>query len=484
MRRRKLLQMTASGIVSSGLSSISALAQSSSPGLAADAAEHLKPVFSGELIMPDDASYDEARTLWNARFDKSPSMIARCSSAEDVVKVVNFASERGLGATVRSGRHDLAGRCLMDDEISIDLTQMGKISVDPVKRSVRAEAGATWRNVTAEVQKHGLATGGPMDSNVTVSGYGLGGGLNLMMRKHGLACDNILSIEMVTSDGDQITVDKNQHADLFWAMRGAGANFGVVTALEYQLHPIPTVLAGSVTWALGDDPVTDARGLLHHLRDYGLTAPDEVTTFTYLLNLPDVGPVISIWVCYTGDLEIGANVIEPLRSYGQPISDDVREVSYTEQQTRVDFVAPDGRHYYYRTQLLNRLDDSTLEALITQYVKHTVPELFIILEHFGGAIARVPEEETAFAGRDADYCLLFGGGTDTAVGMETLGPVIRELGEALVPHASGRAYINYLDSDQVGAVPNAYGAERYAKLQDIKQRYDAQNMFRFSQSIA
>ncbi|MEM9523634.1 MAG: FAD-binding oxidoreductase, partial [Pseudomonadota bacterium] len=206
-------------------------------------------------LLPGDATYDEARTLWNARFDKYPSMIARCASVDDVVEIVNFARMRGLSAAVRSGRHDLAGRCVMDDEISIDLTQMGKITVDPQKRSVRAEAGAIWRNVTTEVQKHGLATGGPMDSNVTVSGYGLGGGLNLLMRAHGLGCDNVLSIEMVSSGGEQIKVDKDNHPDLFWAMRGAGANFGVVTAMEYRLHPIPKVLAGNVTWALGDDSV-------------------------------------------------------------------------------------------------------------------------------------------------------------------------------------------------------------------------------------
>ena len=443
----------------------------------------LRPLFKGQLLLPNTVGYDEARTLWNARFDKRPSLIARCASEEDVIEIIRFARERDLPAAVRSGLHDMSGRCLMDDEISIDMTQMNKIAVDPVRKTVKAQAGAIWRDVTAEAQKYGLATGGPMDSSVTVSGYGLGGGLNLFMRAHGLACDNIVSIEMVAADGRQLVVSEHSHPDLFWAMRGAGANFGVVTSMEYRLYEIDTVLAGSVTWRLGDNPKTAARELLTHLRDYGLTAPDEVTTFTYLLSDPEAGPVISIWVCYLGDTAKGEEVLAPLRTYGSPVADDVREVPYAEQQTRVDFVAPDGRYYYYRTQLLAELNEETLGALADQFIEHTVPELFIILEHFGGAIARVSEDATAFAGRDADYCLLFGGGTDTAKQMERLSPVIRELGEGMAPYATGKAYINYLDSDEVERVPHAYGTARFERLQAIKAKYDPHTMFRFSQSI-
>ena len=399
------------------------------------------------------------------------------------MEIVRFARERGLGATVRSGYHDMSGRCLADDEISIDLSQMQGVRVDPVKGTVRAQAGARWREVTREVQALGYAAGGPMDSRVTVSGYGLGGGLNLFMRCHGLACDNIVSLDLVTAAGELLTVDENTNPDLFWAMRGAGANFGVVTSIEYRLYPITTVLAGNVTWAFGNDPSRGARELLTFLRDYNLTVPDEVTTFAYLLNDPSNGPVISIWMCYVGDISQGEEVLRPLRTFGSAIQDDVREVTYNEQQTRVDFVAPPGRFYYYRTQLLQKLDDDTLGALVNQYVEHTVPELFIILEHFGGAISRVPEESTAFAGRDADYCLLFGGGTDTAGGMEELSPVIRELGKAMTPFATGRAYINYLESDEMERIPSAYGDERYARLQAVKKKYDPTNFFRFSQSI-
>jgi len=453
--------------------------------ITAEDVEELRTRFQGNLILPDDSGYDEARVLWNARFDKRPSLIAQCESVEDVQTIVRFAHEKNIGAAVRSGLHDMSGRCLIDNELSIDMTKMKGIEVDAERGVVRVQAGAQWREVTPAVQEFGFLAGGPMDSNVTVSGYGLGGGLNLFMRAHGLGCDNILSIDMVTADGELITVNENSHADLFWGMRGAGANFGVVTSMEYRLYPIKTVLAGSITWALSkDDPHSSAREIMKFLRDYNRTVPDEVTTFAYLLSDPDVGPIISIWTAYAGDVAEGEEILAPLRAFGEPIADDVREVTYEEQQTRVDFVAPPNRHYYYRTQLLQELNDATLDALIDEYVENTVPEIFVILEHFGGAIARVSEDATAFAGRDADYCLLFGGGTDTAAEMEQdIGPVIRSLGESMTPFTTGHAYINYLDSDEVARVPSAYGVVRYTRLQGLKMQYDPTNVFRFSQSI-
>lgn len=449
----------------------------------ADIAE-LRANFRGNIFLPDENGYDDARRLWNARFDKKPSLIAQCTGVADVMAIVRFARERGLGAAVRSGRHDMSGRCVADNEISIDLSQMQSVRVDPARGTLRAQAGARWREVTREAQALGYAAGGPMDSSVTVSGYGLGGGLNLFMRCHGLACDNIVSLDLVTAAGELLTVDENTHPDLFWAMRGAGANFGVVTSIEYRLYPIRTVLAGNVVWDVGSEPRRGARELLGFLRDYNLTVPDEVTTFAYLLSDPSSRrPIISIWMCYVGDIARGEEVLRPLRTFGSAIVDDVREVTYEEQQTRVDFVAPPNRFYYYRTQLLRKLDDATLGALVDEYVQHTCPELFIILEHFGGAISRVPEDATAFAGRDADYCLLFGGGTDTASDMEKLSPVIQGLGKAMVPFATGQAYINYLESDETERVPSAYGTQRYARLQAVKKKYDPTNFFRFSQNI-
>jgi FAD/FMN-containing dehydrogenase len=444
----------------------------------------LRRRFRGELFLPEENGYDDARRLWNGRYDKRPSLIARCTGVADVMEIVRFARENGLPAAVRSGRHDLAGRCLMDGEISIDLTQMKGVRVEPGRRTARAQAGVRWREFTPELQALGFAAGGPMDSSVTVSGYGLGGGLNLFMRCHGLACDNITSLDMVTAAGELLTVDEHSHPDLFWAMRGAGANFGVVTSIEYRVYPVRTVLAGNVTWVLGDNPRKRARELLGFLRDWNLTVPDEVTTFAYLLNDPTSGPLISIWACYVGDIARGEQVLRPLRTFGLPTADDVREVTYEEQQTRVDFVAPPGRNYYYRTQFLRWLDDATLDALVDLYVKHTVPELFIILEHFGGAIRRVSPADSAFSGRDADYCLLFGVGYEGTAAAERHGTMIRELGAAMAPFATGRAYVNYLESDELERVPSAFGSERYARLQAVKKQYDPTNLFRFSQSIA
>lgn len=455
-----------------------------STAISDDLVKSLRSNFQGNIFLPHEEGYDNARSMWNARFDKRPSLIAQCTGAADVIQIVRFARKQGLPASVRSGSHDLCGRSVMDGAISIDLSLMRGVRVNPTKGTVVAQAGAPWREVTRELQALGFAAGGPMDSNVTVTGYGLGGGLNLFMRCHGLACDNIVSLDVVTAEGELLTVDEHNHPDLFWAMRGAGANFGVVTSIEYKVYPIKTVIAGNVVWDLGDNPYENARELLSFLRDYNLTVPDEVTTFAYLLSDPESGkPVISIWMCYVGDIAQGEEVLHPLRSFGVALLDDVKEVTYEEQQTRVDFVAPPGRYYYYRTQLLRKLDDATLEALVNHYVQHTVPELFIILEHFGGAIARVPEEATAFAGRDADYCLLFGGGTDTDAQMRNLSPVIRTLGEALEPFATGKAYVNYLESDELERVPEAYGLKRYAKLMEVKKKYDPTNFFRFNQNI-
>lgn len=453
--------------------------------IVAEATRALSPSFRGALIGPQHADYDDARRFWSGRYDKRPGLIAGCVSPADVMDVVRFARGRGIPVSVRSGRHDLSGYSVIDRGLVIDASRMKGLRVDPTRRTVRAEAGVVWRELTREAQAFGLATGGAVAPDVTVTGYGIGGGQNLLQRRYGLGCDNIVSIDLVTADAELLTTSEAEHSDLFWAMCGAGANFGVVTSIEYRLHPVHTVLAGKIVYALGDPPAARAREILSFLRDFNASAPDALTAYIYLMDEPAIGPSISLLLCCLGPIEEGEALLRPLRSFGPPAEDTVAPVSYGALQTMFDAepLVLKMIHPYYKTHFVKHLDDTVIAALSEAYVEHRASGFGAILEPFDGAVRRVSPLANAFPEREADYCvLLFGIWMDPANADASVRPV-RDTWKALAPFSTGRAYVNYLDDDELDRVPTAYGREIHERLRVLKKKYDPTNFFRANQNI-
>ena len=461
---------------------------SSSPDLdlAAEAARDLSPRFRGALIGPDHAEYHQARKMWNGRFDRRPGLIARCMSPADVMEAVRFARGRNIPISARSGYHDFSGYSVIERGLVIDVSPMRGLRMDPVRRTGRAEAGVRRREFTREAQAFGLAAGGSLPPDVTVTGFGIGGGQNLLQRKYGLACDNITSIDLVTADGTFVTTNESEHPDLFWAMRGAGANFGVVTSIEYRLHPVQTVLAGKLVYALGSARHARAREVLAMIRDFNASAPEEVTMLIYVMDDPEVGPSISLILCCLGPIDEAEAVLRPLRplrSGERPVVDTVAPMSYETLQNMFDARPLAGILYYNKSHFLKRLDDAAIETLCAFYGRHGASGFGALLEPLDGAVRRAGIAANAYPEREADYSLLlFGVWGDPAEG-DTHIRHVREAWNALEPFATGRSYVNYLDSDELERVPAAYGPVIYERLRAIKKQYDPANVFRANQNI-
>lgn len=442
----------------------------------------LAPRFRGALLGPADAGYHDARSFWNGKFDRKPGLIARCAGPADVMDVVSFARRREIPLSVRSGTHDFGGYSVVDGGITIDLSRMKGLRIDPERRTGCAEAGVLWREFTREAQAFGLAACGAVNPDITVTGYGIGGGQNLMQRRFGLGCDNIISLDLVTADGHLVTACEDEHPDLFWAMRGAGANFGVVTSVEYRLHPVETVLGGTLVYALGGYDSERAQALLGEIRDHLASAPEELMTIIYLIDDPAHGPSITLVLCCLTTGAEGEAILRPLRELG-PTVDKVAPVSYEEVQNILDSRVLKGIRYYNKCHFLPRLDDGAAKLLCDAYAERGASGFCVLLEPMDGAVRRVPPLATAYPERTADYCaLLMGIWMDPAQTEKSIGQV-REVSAALAPLSTGRAYVNYLDDDERERVPTAYGQEIYERLRAVKKRYDPTNLFRENQNI-
>jgi len=337
--------------------------------------EELKSSLRGELILPSDAGYDEARTIYNAMIDKRPSLIVRCAGVADVISCVNFARANSLLVAVRGAGHNVAGLAVSDGGIVIDLSQMKGMRIDLATRTVRAEPGLTWSELNHDLQAFGLAATGGFISTTGIGGLTMGGGLGWLVRKHGLACDNLLSVDMVTADGQFLTASPTENEDLFWGVRGGGGNFGVVTSFEFRVHPAGTVLSGLVV-----HPIARAKEALHFWRDYEATAPEELTAGAALLTAPPAPfipeevrgtPVIGIVGVYTGDIDAGERAIRPLREFGPPVVDLFQPTPYNIAQAMLDDFFPSGYHNYWKSSLLRDLSDDAIDTIIAHY--STVP---------------------------------------------------------------------------------------------------------------
>jgi FAD/FMN-containing dehydrogenase len=437
----------------------------------------LRASLRGELIQPGHEDYDDARRVWNAMIDRRPALIVRCGGPADVISAVNFARERGVLVSIRGGGHNVAGNAVCDAGLVIDLSLMKGIRVDPSTMTARAEPGVIWSEFDRETQAFGLATTGGLVGSTGIAGYTLGGGYGWLQSKHGLACDNLLSADVVTADGRLLRASADEHEDLFWALRGGGGNFGVVTSYKYRLHPLGEVLAGVVV-----HPVDRAPEVLSFYRNFTADAPDELTMETGFFT-EDGNRLICIVLCYSGDLAEGERVIDPIRKFGPPIADMIYPMPYTAFQSTFDEALPPGRHNYWKSCWLREPSDDVLDTIVKHTSAMAPPFSLAFLQHFHGAYSRVGVHETAYPHRDPSYNLLiFASWTDPAES-DVHVRWARDFFQAVQPHTAGKAFPNFLGQDEdARRVRDVYG-ENFDRLVKLKSKYDPDNFFRMNQNI-
>lgn len=451
--------------------------------------ERLRDSIRGPVIDPDDEGYDAARAIWNGAIDRRPALVARCTGVADVVAAVRVARERDLLVAVRSGGHGVGGHALCDGGLVIDLSPMKGIRVDPAARTARAEAGVLWGELDRETQLHGLATVGGIVTHTGIAGLTLGGGIGWLTRKHGATVDNLLSVDLVTAEGELLAASGDENPDLFWGIRGGGGNFGVATSFEYRLHPVgPTVLAGPIF-----HPFEDARTVLRFYREFIATAPDELTTIFELSVAPPLPflpedvhgkPIVMVGACYAGAPEDGVEVVRPLKEFGNPIVDLLEPQLYTSLQSMFDPSVPHGWHRYWKSVELPPLTDDAIDTLVEHASAQTSPRSYCIVFQLGGALARVGEAETAFSQRDAAHNVNINAvWTEGDPEGERHVAWARDFFSAMQPHAGGRVYLNFLGDEGTTRVRQAYGDRQYERLVELKRAYDPTNFFRLNQNI-
>ena len=448
--------------------------------------------FRGELIAADHAGYDAARAVWNGSIDRRPWVIARCSGAADAAAAVRFARDNDLEIAVRGGGHNVAGTAMCDDGIVVDLSAMRAVWVDPAGRTALVQGGALWGDVDHETQAHGLATTGGIVSHTGVGGVTVGGGIGWLMRKHGLTVDNLLAADVVTAEGSLVRASLDEHPDLFWALRGGGGNFGVVTSFQFSLHPVgPAVTAGPVFWA-----ADDTADVLGFYRDFVSQIPDELGTVVRLGPIPPLSgipeelhwrPAIAVVCCYAGAAEDGARAVQDLRGFGSPLIDLISPTPYVDHQRSIDDTVPHGWHYYWKSTNLAGFSDDVISVLADHAHTARSPRSYAAMFHFGGAVARVPHDATAFAGRAAPHNIVIEGVwlPDEAAELGAAETAwVRGFLDALEPHRAAGVYVNFLDADEgTGRIREAYGEEIHQRLAAVKAKYDPDNAFHINQNI-
>lgn len=449
--------------------------------------QEFSETLSQPLIMPFDSGYDEGRSVWNGMVDKRPAMIANCINADDIKKCVNFAQGHDLLVSIKGGGHNVAGKAVCDGGLMINLSQMNAVIVDPVQKTVRVESGATIGEVDKETQKFGLATPVGIVSKTGIAGLTLGGGNGYLGRKHGLTIDNLLSVELVTAKGNLISASETENSDLFWALRGGGGNFGVVTSFEFKLHELgPEIMTAQVFY-----PIEDAKQVLKFYREFTSIAADELAAYALIVSVPPADPfpeslqgktAIALLVSYAGSLEDGKMALEPLEKFGNPFLRVIMPMSFVELQTIFDKSAPHGIRNYWKAHYTDHLSDEAIDVLVNHTHHIPGPLTVVGFEPFGGAITRVEESATAFPQRSASYILGIFSGWIEAEDDEKNINWTRELYNKMAAFASGGVYSNYLDNDDSDKVSASFGSN-YSRLQEIKNKYDPNNFFKINQNI-
>ncbi|MGH2577517.1 MAG: FAD-binding oxidoreductase, partial [Actinomycetota bacterium] len=446
-----------------------------------EALEQLAGRFRGELITPRDRAFDDQRKIWNGSIDRRPALIARCAGVADVIAAVQFARKQGLLVALRSGGHSYPGLSVCDAGIVIDLGQMKGIRVDPEARTVRAQAGVLLGEMDRETQAFGHAVPAGIVTHTGLAGLTLGGGVGWLQRKHGLTIDQLLSVDVVTAEGELVRASEEENADLFWGLRGGGGNFGIVTEFEFRLNPVgPMVLAGPVIWPMEDSPQ-----VLRFYREWIQEVPEELTTivtFRRVLPVPSVPEelhgrhVVIVGCCYAGPVEEGERVLKPLWDFGSLLVDGCAPMPYVAHQAMLDPGFPHGWWYYIRSCNLAGLNDEVVDTMADHGLRIASPVTAFSIFHLGGAVARVGEDEAAFTGRDAGHVLNIIGITRTGDGFDPEREWARGLWSALEPHHQN-VYVNFLMEEGDERIRQAYGATKYDRLKALKRKYDPDNFF-------
>ena len=445
----------------------------------AERVQALRDQCSGQVLGPGDAGYDEARQVHNGLIDKRPSLIVRCQDTADVVDAVNLARDEGLEVSVRGGGHNVAGRAVTDGGLMIDLQAMKGVHVDPRAGTVRAQAGVTWREFNRATHVHGLATTGGVVSTTGIAGLTLGGGLGWLMGKYGSAIDNVRSVEVVTADGQVRTASADEDADLFWAVRGGGGNFGAAVSIEYDAHPLSTVVGGILAWQLADAPK-----VIDYYRDFTATAPDEMTTFCGLVHAPDGSgnKIVATPLCYCGDISAGEKSVAQIRSATSPLLDLTGPMPYPVINTLLDDAFPKGARNYWKSAFFKELTPETVAVMVEAFERAPSPMSGMVIEHFHGLVTRIPATATAYPHREPGYNLVLMSQWLDPRDDDANIAWARETFAALAPYTADAAYVNYLDSDDTDRVRNAYGPN-WDRLVALKQQYDPDNLFRLNANI-
>lgn len=449
--------------------------------------DEFKAQFRGEMLLPGDAGYDEARQIWNAMIDRRPALIARCTTPEDVVQAVNFARARNLLLSIRGGAHNIAGNAVCDDGLMIDLSRMKRVEVDPTERRATVEPGCTLGDFDAAALAHGLATPLGINSTTGVAGLTLGGGFGWLSRKYGMTIDNLLSADVVLADGRQVHASETENDDLFWGLRGGGGNFGVVTRFEFKLHPVgPDVLGGLIVF-----PFDQARSVLTQFARFTRTMPDELNVWMVARKAPPLTflpthvhgkEVIALPLFYAGDPAAGLKLIEPLRSFGTAHGEQIGVQPYTAWQQAFDPLLTKGARNYWKSHNFSRLSDDAISTIIEYAGKLPAPLCEIFIGTVGGQTARVAPGAMAYSNRDANYVMNVHARWETAAEDGRCIAWAREFFARSQPYASGGAYINFLTQDEADRIAFAYGTA-YKRLTELKKKYDPTNLFRMNQNI-
>lgn len=447
--------------------------------------EEFKRRSGGDVFQPDDGTeYDEARVIYNAMIDRHPQLIARCDTVDDVITAVEFARENEMEVAIRSGGHNGAGLALVDDGLVIDLSNMTDISVDAEERTVRVEPGCTWSDVDRATHEHGLATVSGVISTTGVAGLTLGGGHGYLTRKYGLTIDNLLGADVVLADGRLVHASEDEHSDLFWAIRGGGGNFGVVTAFEFELHPVDTVVAGPTFW-----PIDELEDTMRWYREWLPNAPEDVYAFYLIAEVPGEPfpeeihgeKVCGVMWCYLGDPDDIDGVLRPAHDVAEPLFEHVGEMPYPALQSMFDDLYPPGDQWYWKGDFVHDLTDEAIDEH-RRFAEVPTPQSGMHLYPVNGAAHRPEPDETAWSNRDATWSMVIFGVDGDPAKKDEITDWARGYWEATHPHSMGGAYVNFMMEEGKDRVQTTYG-DNYERLQEIKAKYDPENFFHVNQNI-
>ena len=457
--------------------------------LSAEALQSFKGGFRGSVVEPGAADYDAVRALWNGMIDRRPGLVVRCSGTADVVQAVRFAAAHRLLLSVRGGGHNIAGLAACEGGLMIDLSLLRGVWVDPKQRTARAQPGCTLADVDRETQLHGLAAVLGFVSTTGIAGLTVGGGFGYLTRRFGWTCDTLVSMEVVSADGSVRRAAADENEDLFWALRGGGGNFGIVTSFEYRLFPVgPEILGGAIAW-----PLEQASVVLDFIRRFNATSPRELTCVTVLRNAPPAPwlpkevhgkPIVAAFVCYSGSIETGDALLAPLRACGRTVADIVMRRPYVQMQSLLDATQPKGRRYYWKSHYLAQMPAAWIDVAIEHALRIRSPHAAILLFQLEGALGELGAGHSPAGNRDAGYVLNIAGSWENAADDAVHVAWARDCFEAMRPFSTGGAYINFLTEEEgPDRIAAAYGEAGLQRLAQLKARFDPDNLFRHNKSV-